>query len=300
MSHPSHYQMRVLNTLAIIGLSQVQITRTPNGFFKIRTSEPWKRILYVILRINTGLKFLFLVLVSSGAFQSEFEFFEKMAILLWFLILLLLTISERLFYRKYPFFEILTAWWKTQDAVFNGLGKPDQFTKDIRKIGHSRVWFQGIVAMTGILAVVIQYDAAPKYCTFLYSLLKEESEALKWLTGVHEILFLSHAWLILRSPDADFLAVMFFAEDMMVCMYMLFRCFKSMAFVYPSTVDFIQQFKNFLSTPQINPYERAMFHKLRPTIRPTEFRFGPCKVGPWTVGMAMDVLLQYYICVALW
>lgn len=140
--YPSEFQQNVFNTLAILGLSQTIIIRD-RGTFTLQPSTFLQRIPYIILRINTFLKLTFLVLLSCGFFQSEFEFFEKMAIVLWFLILILLTTSERIWCRTYPFFEIITAWWNVQERVFNRLGKPDTFVKDVRQIAFSRVWFQG-------------------------------------------------------------------------------------------------------------------------------------------------------------
>lgn len=145
MHTPSDFQQKVFNTLAILGLSQVQILRDNNGVFTLETSSAWQRFLYVILRLNTLSKLVFLILLSCGFFQAGFEFFEKMAILLWFLIFILLAISERLFYRKYPFFELLTAWWKVEESVFIRLGSPQRFLKEVRWIGLWRVWFQGWV-----------------------------------------------------------------------------------------------------------------------------------------------------------
>lgn len=96
-------------------------------------------------------------------------------------------------------------------------------------------------------------------------------------------------------------------------MYMLFRCFKSMAFLQPISVTFLKKFRELLASPPplslarprrneqvLSRGDRLVLTKLKPTIRVTAFKLGPCTVGPWTVGMAMDVLLQYYICVALW
>lgn len=141
-SYPSEFQRKVFNTLAVLGLSQTIITRD-RGTFTLKSSTFLQRIPYIILRINTFLKFTFLVLLSCGFFQSEFEFFEKMAIVLWYLILILLTTSERIWCRTYPFFEIITSWWNVQERVFDRLGKPDAFVRDVRGIASSRIWFQG-------------------------------------------------------------------------------------------------------------------------------------------------------------
>lgn len=140
--YPSEFQRKVFNTLAVLGLSQTIITRD-RGTFALKSSTILQRLPYIILRLNTLAKFTFLVLLSCGFFQSEFEFFEKMAIVLWFLILILLTTSERIWCRTYPFFEILTTWWIVQERVYDRLGKPDSFVRDVRRIATSRVWFQG-------------------------------------------------------------------------------------------------------------------------------------------------------------
>lgn len=142
MQSPSDFQRSVLNTLAVLGLSQVQIQK--NGIiFSLNISSLAKRLMYFVLRINTALKFTFLILLSCGLFQAEFEFFEKMAILLWFLILLLMATSERLWYKRHPFFEILVAWWRIEEQIYQNLGRPPGFLKDVRGIAISRVWFQG-------------------------------------------------------------------------------------------------------------------------------------------------------------
>lgn len=51
----------------------------------------------------------------------------------------------------------------------------------------------------GILAVIVQYDAAPKYCVFAYSMITYEDDFLKFIFGAHEALFLAHAWIVYGS-----------------------------------------------------------------------------------------------------
>lgn len=85
-------------------------------------------------------------------------------------------------------------------------------------------------------------------------------------------------------------------------MYMLFRCFKSMAFLHPGSEMFIEKYCKLLTRPHtgINQRDRLLLTKLKRAIHPTGFRLGPVKMKVGFVGQAMDVLIQYYICVALW
>lgn len=106
MESPTEFQRRVFNNLAVLGLSQVHIRRDKQKKFSLETNSVYKRFLYFLLWGNTFAKFLFLVVLSSGSLQEEFEFFEKMAIVLWFLIMMLMVISESFWYKKYPFFEV--------------------------------------------------------------------------------------------------------------------------------------------------------------------------------------------------
>lgn len=106
MDSPSEFQRNVLNILAVLGLSQVHISRDESGKFSLKANSVCKRFLYFLLWGNTFAKFLFLVVLSSGNLQEEFEFFEKMTIVLWFLIMILMATSERFWYRRYPFYEV--------------------------------------------------------------------------------------------------------------------------------------------------------------------------------------------------
>lgn len=70
-----------------------------------------------------------------------------------------------------------------------------------RFVNKSLTWclFYRFIAILGVLAVVVQYDAAPKYCVFAFSIVESEDTFLKWVFGAHEVIFLAHAWLVYGS-----------------------------------------------------------------------------------------------------
>lgn len=111
--------------------------------FKFEYANNWKLLFYIVCHINFLVKVSFVCLLSFGAFEPVTEFFDWIAILLWFLIIFMILTSERLFYRKYPFFEILCAGWSYQESLYQNLvDSGDIFRKKLEKLAYSRVLLQ--------------------------------------------------------------------------------------------------------------------------------------------------------------
>jgi len=81
-------------------------------------------------------------------------------------------------------------------------------------------------------------------------------------------------------------------------MFMLFKCFKAMSTVSPLADELLSDLKRYFV--HLDHKSRQKYQKVLPTIRPIALKIGPNIVGPWTVGNAMMVLLNYYIMAALW
>jgi hypothetical protein len=86
-------------------------------------------------------------------------------------------------------------------------------------------------------------------------------------------------------------------------MLMLFKCFKAMSRIEPSSEEFLWNVRKYLaSSPGRHEDDGStrILCKLLRMLKPVALKIGPHFVGPLTVGDAMMVLLNYYIMAALW
>jgi hypothetical protein len=85
-----------------------------------------------------------------------------------------------------------------------------------------------------------------------------------------------------------------------VCMYMLFRVFKSMSFVAAASEGFLHELQVYLRSPHLTSRERKVLRGTLRSLRTVSMKIGPSLVGPDMVGSAMMTLMNYYVCVAMW
>ncbi|CAL8074777.1 unnamed protein product [Orchesella dallaii] len=189
-------QQNVYKFLSSVGCTRVCISKDGvSKDFELKYANGWKSLIYLLCHINFLIKVTFVILLSYGAFEPVTEFFDWIAILLWFLIISMILTSERLFYRKHPFFEILCAGWSYQESLYQCLvDTGEEFQQQLRALTMSRVKLQSFIAVVGSAAMLFQYLAAPKYCVFTYSAIQEDTLPLYILFGAHELLFIFHGW----------------------------------------------------------------------------------------------------------
>lgn len=140
----SSVQQKVYKLLSSIGCTRVCITQEPETCtFKLSNARNWKLVVYIFCHVNFIIKVSFVVALSNGTFTPITEFFDWIAILLWFLIIFMILTSERLFYKKYPFFEILCAGWSYQESLSQSLiDTGTDFKRKLHKLGCSRIFLQ--------------------------------------------------------------------------------------------------------------------------------------------------------------
>ncbi len=61
-----------------------------------------------------------------------------------------------------------------------------------------------VITWVGCICFMIQYNADPKYYTFTYAFIQQETDILKALFGAHEFLFMLHAWNLMTCSNALF------------------------------------------------------------------------------------------------
>jgi hypothetical protein len=95
------------------------------------------------MKVNYVVKMTYLVFLLFGAFPDiNFEFLDYLTVGFWFLVFGLIVIAESLWFRRYPFFEIITAGWKLQNEVHNRLKESDLFQEKMKKSTIKKAIFQ--------------------------------------------------------------------------------------------------------------------------------------------------------------
>ncbi|XP_035705858.1 uncharacterized protein LOC118435003 [Folsomia candida] len=123
------------------------------------------------------------------------------------------------------------------------------------------------------------------------------------IIGIHTIgysQFITDVFIMIqlaKLPNTDWSAVMWFGEDAMVCIFMIFRMFSLMARVAPASENFMRQATECLS---VDALHRKRNKKVAKTMRLVALKLGPCPVRPSSVGSSVMMLMNYYLCVALW
>lgn len=138
----SNFQEKVFHVLSCIGCTRISVTKDKTGAYSLSYTWDLRAIIYFICHLNFLLKFSFVLLLSFGAFEPVTEFFDWIAILLWFLIIFMILTSERLFYKIHPFFEILCAGWKLQNEFYTRLNNDQDFKNELKQLAKSRVILQ--------------------------------------------------------------------------------------------------------------------------------------------------------------
>lgn len=80
-------------------------------------------------------------------------------------------------------------------------------------------------------------------------------------------------------------------------MYMIYRVYKFMSQVQLTSLEFLRSVNLFLQFPHS---DRGRLRRKMKALNLTSLKLGPCHVTPSTVLAAMDMLSNYYLCVALW
>lgn len=89
----------------------------------------------------------------------------------------------------------------------------------------------------------------------------------------------------------------FYIEDSLASMYMIYRVYKFMSQVQLNSQEFLRSVKLFL---KFSYSDRGRLRRRIKALNITSLKLGPCHVTRRTVLAAMDMLCNYYICVALW
>lgn len=92
----------------------------------------------------------------------------------------------------------------------------------------------------------------------------------------------------------------FYIEDSLVSMYMIYRVYNIMSRVEPASQQFFRVLRNYVISYKSSTIKRQLLHKTVKTLKVVSLKIGPCPVERSTVLSAMEILGNYYICVALW
>lgn len=84
----------------------------------------------------------------------------------------------------------------------------------------------------------------------------------------------------------------------MASMYMIYRVYTFMSNVHPASIKYLHALQ--LHLVKANGVERKLLEKVKRTLKPASLKLGPCPVTRMTVLKALEMLSNYYVCVALW
>ncbi|CAL8142560.1 unnamed protein product [Orchesella dallaii] len=409
----TEYQRKILGNLGYYGLAQTRIDKKQrkNDYF-LRSTYTLPKILYWCYYANTLLKAIFLAFLILDYF-GPVVFLDKIAALDYILCVGIVTLGSCIWFLRYPLFEILYAFWKTENSIYNSLGLPEDLKLLVDKRQFATVWIHLIIVWFGCSCLVLQFYADPKYCVFTYSIFELDTWYLRIIFCAHEFFFMLHAWCnmtssgslctfqgivlanlinrmteaiealtqkqvqcrnkretgkhfmnettkkrnggilhhpnlrlnydieklildykklmlisdrfnswvsykivflhtcgycqfisdvfvamqILKMPDTGFADVWFYIEDSLASMYMIYRVYKFMSRVQPASEKFLRALQMYIIA---NSRRRNQLRKVLVTLKVVSLKLGPCPVVPMTVVKALEMLLQYYVVVALW
>jgi len=102
---------------------------------------------------------------------------------------------------------------------------------------------------------------------------------------------------LLKEPETDIFAVMFFFYDACSGMVMMFRMLILMSRLYPASEEFLEAFKTYLQHE--TPIRRYLL-KYKKNLRIVAAKIGGYSTSPITVPKGVHVLFNYYIGAAMW
>lgn len=139
----TEFQEKIYHILSCIGCTRIRVAKDQKtGNYTKSYVWGFRAIIYFLCHLNFLVKVCFVMLLSLGFFEPVTEFFDWIAILLWFFIIFMILTSEWLFFKIYPFFEILSAGWKIYNDLYVKLNNDQDFKDGLRQSAKSRVFLQ--------------------------------------------------------------------------------------------------------------------------------------------------------------
>lgn len=89
----------------------------------------------------------------------------------------------------------------------------------------------------------------------------------------------------------------FYIQDCSVAIYVTFRVFDSMSYVLPASMNFMNSVKKYMGQKGV---VSGHIRKFQRTLRPVSLKLGPSPTRREGVLETMEMLVGYYLCVALW
>lgn len=108
---------------------------------------------------------------------------------------------------------------------------------------------------------------------------------------------LGHLLQLLKEPNFDFLGISFYVMDACFGMCMLFRMLIILARLVPASDEFVQSIRCYVmyETPL-----RGYILKVLPTLKRVSAKLTGYSVRPQSVPVGVNVLINWYICAAMW
>ncbi|CAL8125485.1 unnamed protein product [Orchesella dallaii] len=120
------------------------------------------------------------------------------------------------------------------------------------------------------------------------------AEAFNYAQFVADVFMLIQ---LLKEPDTDFFGVFFYLLDATFGMIMLFRMLILLSRLYPQGKEFVQSLKTYAT---FNSSIRRMLVKTIPTLKVVSAKLTGAVVRPESVPVGINVLINWYICAAMW
>jgi len=143
----------LLNGLAFLGFTNTLIAFDElHNQYSLRWITGVSVISHIFMRANYAAKIIYLFFLIFGAFPSVvMEFLDNLTVGFWFLITALIFISESIWFRKYPFYEILCAGWKIQNEICWKLKRRKAIKRKLQFSILKKAAFQAYVGIFEVL-----------------------------------------------------------------------------------------------------------------------------------------------------
>jgi len=134
----SHFPLKLYNSLNWLGASKTHLVLLANENYKIKPTSGLPFCIFVFFQCIFWIKTTHLagLLLSLTGIEVS-EFYDKIAVLTWFLILSGCGVSYWGLVETYPFFEILKEGWRIQNRIFKRFQQadPNDFQGKVTKAG---------------------------------------------------------------------------------------------------------------------------------------------------------------------
>ncbi|OXA40260.1 hypothetical protein Fcan01_25032 [Folsomia candida] len=187
----SNLPLKIYNSLPWMGVSLTKLSPIRNGAdFKLERISTFPLAIFVFFQAIFWIKtiHLFGLLVGVSGIDIS-EFYDKIAVLTWFLILTGCAVGYWGLVGRYPFYEVLKEGFRAEDRIFCQLQDGDgiDFQKKVTTAGKWVLARQIEIIIVCLISITIQFFSFPKYITNIYVLLPWENDALFWTMYAFEI-----------------------------------------------------------------------------------------------------------------